>query len=77
MRHKFYRYNSGRDQFLKKVWGDAKEAAAQEPAAGKYTKPPKEELKKRLPALQYKVTQEQGTEPAFQNEYWNNKRAGI
>jgi methionine-R-sulfoxide reductase len=27
--------------------------------------------------MQYKVTQEEGTEPAFQNEYWNNKKPGI
>ncbi|MBI5251765.1 MAG: peptide-methionine (R)-S-oxide reductase MsrB [Desulfomonile tiedjei] len=27
--------------------------------------------------MQYKVTQEEGTEPAFRNEYWNNKKPGI
>ena len=37
----------------------------------------KEELKKKLSPLQYEVTQEGGTEPAFHNAYWNNKRAGI
>jgi methionine-R-sulfoxide reductase len=42
-----------------------------------FVKPPKEELKKRLSQMQYKVTQENGTEPAFHNEYWNNKREGI
>ena len=35
------------------------------------------ELKKRLSPLQYQVTQENGTERPFQNEYWNNKRPGI
>lgn len=37
----------------------------------------REELKKKLTPMQYKVTQEDGTEPAFNNEYWNNERSGI
>jgi methionine-R-sulfoxide reductase len=42
-----------------------------------FVKPSQEELKKRLTPMQYKVTQESGTEPAFRNEYWNNEREGI
>jgi methionine-R-sulfoxide reductase len=42
-----------------------------------FAKPADEELRRRLTALQYKVTQHEGTEPAFQNEYWDNKREGI
>ena len=42
-----------------------------------YSKPTDAELRQRLSPEQYKVTQQEGTEPAFANEYWNNKRAGI
>jgi peptide methionine sulfoxide reductase msrA/msrB len=43
----------------------------------KYSKPTDEELKKRLTPQQYQVTQMEGTEPAFRNEYWNNHADGI
>jgi len=43
----------------------------------KYSTPDREALKKKLTPLQYKVTQEHGTEPPFQNEFWDNKREGI
>src|SRR6185295_19838880 len=42
-----------------------------------YTKPSDEEIKKRLTPEQYQVTQKEGTEPAFRNEYWDNHRPGI
>src|SRR3972149_5659635 len=42
-----------------------------------YKKPTDEELKKMLTDEQYKVTQCEGTEFAFRNEYWDNKKAGI
>ena len=42
-----------------------------------FTKPNDEELKKTLTPIQYEVTQHDGTEPAFRNEYWDNKAAGI
>lgn len=42
-----------------------------------YKKPEAAELKKKLTPLQYSVTQEEGTERAFQNEYWNNHAEGI
>ena len=42
-----------------------------------YRKFTKEELRKKLTPLQYKVTQENATEPAFHNAYWDNHREGI
>ena len=42
-----------------------------------YTKPSDDEIRQKLSKLQYQVTQHEGTEPPFNNEYWNNKRDGI
>jgi methionine-R-sulfoxide reductase len=43
----------------------------------KIKKSTKEEFKKTLTEIQYRVTQEKGTEPPFENEYWNNREKGI
>jgi len=66
-RYYSYRKGSGRDSFIMKKWS----------SDNNYTKPSEEEIKKNLNELQYKVTQKEGTERAFNNEYWNNKKAGI
>lgn len=42
-----------------------------------YNKPPKDELKKKLTPLQFKVTQKNGTERPFDNSFWDNKQEGI
>ena len=88
VRYKIYRVGSGRDQFLKKYWGDNLEykvtkikkknnSESKESLNTKFIKPPKSKLKKQLTSLQYRVTQENGTEPPYINDYWSNKKQGI
>ena len=112
IRYHYYRYRSGRDQYLKKIWGDMDSDTKSQTKGGEksqmknetkesqmtankteekmhsgipsdlqsspmYKRPDKEELRRRLTPLQYKVTQENGTEPAFNNKYWNNHEIGI
>ena len=71
-RYKSYRSGSGRDQYLKEIWGDEADAAHTT-----FRKPSEKELREKLTPLQHRVTQEGGTERAFNNEYWDNKREGI
>jgi peptide methionine sulfoxide reductase msrA/msrB len=66
-----YRVGSGRAGFLEKTW---KKENAEAANAGK---PDGKTLRERLNKMQYAVTQEDATEPPFNNEYWNNKKAGI
>jgi methionine-R-sulfoxide reductase len=49
----------------------------QKVSESKFTKPPVEELKKRLTPEQFEVTQKDGTERPFQNKYWDHKEEGI
>jgi len=104
IRYKFYRFNSGRDQYLEKTWGDdlhpdftqfgrdLQSPGKQDSGINKvddsstntlnnslesYSKPSDAELKSLLTPLQYDVTQNDATERAFQNEFWNEKRDGI
>ncbi len=54
--------------------------ASEETQGGKwqsYQKPAEKILKKQLSPLAFEVTQEDGTEPAFNNKYWNHNEAGI
>ena len=42
-----------------------------------YTKPSDAELRQKLSSIQYQVTQQEGTERPYSNEYWNKKQPGI
>ncbi|PTD93928.1 methionine sulfoxide reductase [archaeon SCG-AAA382B04] len=66
--YKKYKKASGREQYLKQKWGE-------NPTQTQDLD--KEDLKEELSDLEYEVTQEGGTEPAFANPYWNNKEPGI
>jgi peptide methionine sulfoxide reductase msrA/msrB len=77
MRYKIYRSHSGRDQFLKKVWNNTSETTEKHSNNRKHSKPSDDKLQERLTSLQYQVTQKDGTEPPFNNQYWDNKKEGI
>jgi peptide methionine sulfoxide reductase msrA/msrB len=71
LRYKFYRNSSGRDQYIDKKW------RIKDPKTTTYVKPNQQTLKKELTAIQYHITQENGTEKAYSNDYWDNKKEGI
>jgi len=80
VQYKAYKWGSGRGPFLERVWKDkpAIEVAAKSEAKPKtYTKPSDAELRSRLTPLQYDVTQRGGTEPPFDNAYWDHHEPGI
>ncbi|CAK3911190.1 peptide-methionine (R)-S-oxide reductase MsrB [Vibrio crassostreae] len=88
VRYNYYRYASGRDQYLDKIFGDdrkenpqtirqiidSKNATAN---AKTYVKPSDAEIKAKLTSQQYDVTQDDATERPFDNKYWDNKQEGI
>ncbi len=76
LRYNFYTRNSGRDEFLDGVWGEEREYEVPNKTNG-FVKPSEEELREMLTPMQYRVTQEDGTEPAFNNKYWDNYEDGI
>ena len=69
LRYNSYRAGSGRDRFIVGVWGDRN--------IDRYEKPSPVELKKKLTATQYEVTQNRATEAPYKNEFWNSTKAGI
>lgn len=81
LRYKIYRFGSGRDRFIQKHWQKNDEPKTNEPddtpSRTSWSRPPDEEIQKRLSKLQYHVTQENGTERPFDNAYWDNTEPGI
>jgi peptide methionine sulfoxide reductase msrA/msrB len=69
-----YRKGSGRDRFIERNWGRDTPAKS---SGTSWVKPPEAELRGKLTPLQWNVTQEDGTERPFRNEYWDNKKPGI
>ena len=69
--HDYSQYAAKKTSMVMKV--------GQMPAGEKaeFKKPSDAELKKMLTKMQYNVTQHEGTEPPFKNEFWDDKRAGI
>jgi len=61
-RYKMYRKGSGRDAFIKQHWTVKKN---------------EEELRAKLTPIQYEITQRNGTEPPFRNEFWDHREEGI
>lgn len=83
-----YRAGSGRSGFLKSTWGDDLQYKPKTRTSGLvinedgsrsrvYLRPSDVEIRDRLTPLQYKVTQKSGTEPAYSDGYWDNKKEGI
>ena len=102
VRYHYYRWHSGRDQFLTGAWevdkfatymeterqkmkmttNKIRSAGMGEPMSPKtepmtYKVPDDAILRRELTPMQYNVVRRNGTEPAFQNEYWNNHESGI
>ncbi|WP_027963324.1 peptide-methionine (S)-S-oxide reductase MsrA [Halalkalibacillus halophilus] len=62
LHYKMYKKGSGRKAFIEQYWGNDHH---------------KKNLQENLNDMQYKVTQEDATEPAFRNEYWDHEEDGI
>jgi len=91
IRYKTYTLFSGRQGYIDEHWDASEDPTA--PVApqagpdgaggdargdsGRWSRPPDAEIREKLSDLQWEVTQEEGTERAFQNEYWDNKKPGI
>ncbi len=76
LKYGYYRRASGRDTFIEEHWGD-NVWPDRDDRWSNFKKPSDAELKETLTDLQYKVTQQEGTEPPFQNEYHDHQEEGI
>ncbi len=80
LKYAYYRKGSGRDAFIEQHWGTPTLSVAQKPPQNSwrtFVKPAEEVLRAQLTPLQFSVTQEEATEPPFQNEYDKNDADGI
>ena len=77
IKYKYYRYRCGRDRRLKELWGKTKNRENDLTTTIIYQKPDLQQLAEKLTPLEFDVTQNDATEPPFNNKYWNNKREGI
>jgi peptide methionine sulfoxide reductase msrA/msrB len=81
-RYSGYREASGRNSFIRLHWQDGSTTTREifpdsSSSTIKFSAETKAEKLKSLSGIQYKVTQEEGTEPPFENEYNSNKEVGI
>ena len=72
LRYQLYRKHSGRDRFIHRVWSQQMSGGSQS-----FDKPSDDVLRQQLSPLQYQVTQQEATEPPFDNAYWDHKEEGI
>ena len=77
VRYNWYRFLSGRDSFVEEHWGNKEERSQPAQEVDGYKRPEDAKLREILTPLQFKVVREDGTEPAFNNEFWDNHREGI
>ncbi len=76
-RYGSYKELSGREKFLEENWGEGEKNSSESNKYEDFEKPSEESLKQELSELQYRVTQDNGTERPFNNRYWDNKEKGI
>jgi peptide methionine sulfoxide reductase msrA/msrB len=75
--YRTYRLYSGRDRFLEFVWKGMEKKTTSDETTGSYVKPDDHVLRQRLTPTQYTVTQEEGTEPPFNNAFWDSRKEGL